>query len=58
MTTVRITCPKCASGSVHPTFYTPWTMDCLKCGHEFDIRGGFWRRLWRALTGRAIGGFR
>lgn len=57
MTIIQIRCPKCRSTNVHPTFCTPYEMDCMACRKEFDLRGGFWARLWAILTRKRYGGF-
>lgn len=47
-----VKCPKCGSTSCHPTWYTAYSAQCIPCGHEFDMRGGFWARvvwLWNML---------
>lgn len=51
MVVVKVECPKCSSDQVAPTWYTPASMQCIPCGHEFDARGGFWKRLRATLFG-------
>lgn len=57
MSVHQIKCPKCQSGTCAPTFYTAHSIQCIPCGHEFDLRGGFWSRLWATITGTRYGGF-
>jgi hypothetical protein len=48
---IELRCPKCQSTQVCPTFCTPYEIGCIPCGHEFDLRGSFWQRIWGALRG-------
>jgi hypothetical protein len=41
---IVVSCPRCKSTRCHPTFYTAYSYGCIPCGHEFDLRGGFWRK--------------
>lgn len=58
MSAFAVHCPKCKSGNCHPTFYTAYSIQCIPCGHEFDLRGGFWARVWAAISGVRFAGFR
>jgi hypothetical protein len=57
MTVVVVRCPKCSSTQCAPSFYTPYSIGCMSCDHEFDLRGSFWTRLWGFITGRRFAGF-
>jgi hypothetical protein len=38
-------CPRCGSTNCAPTWYTRYSAQCIPCGHDFDMRGGFWARV-------------
>jgi hypothetical protein len=52
-----VKCSKCGSDQCAPTFYTPYSIQCMPCGHEFDLRGGWLARLVGLFTGRRFAGF-
>lgn len=51
-----VKCPRCGGDNCHPIFYTRYSMGCLYCDHEFDVRGSFWQRVRRFFLGPRIGG--